>query len=406
MSHDPTNFRSENMIFNLLLDLDDTLLNSNIDVFLSAYFKKLAIYMADIVPPEQFTMALLRSTKIMYENTRPDQTLEQTFNNNFYPSLGVDQHVLAEKIEKFYDDVFPALSSLTTPRPEAIKLVEWAFSQGWNVSIATDPLFPRKAILHRLRWAGLAPEKYPFTLISDFQRFHFAKASVAYYPEFLAQMNWLDSPVLMVGDSMERDVLPSRAAGLPVFWLNMGEDGSRYDGPQGNFENLKNYLESRDLSSIKVNYSSPMAMIAFLQATPAVLHSIMFSSSSENLGVRPRDGEWSLREVLCHMRDVDQEVNIKRVESILSEENVFIHGQATDQWTVERHYQDQDGQTAFRDFVAVRVRLIEILSGLNSEDWDRRARHTFLGPTTLREMVEIMVDHDRLHLSQASALVW
>lgn len=405
MSPDPTNFRSENMIFNLLLDLDDTLLNSNIDAFLSAYFKKLAIYMADIVPPEQFTNALLRSTKIMYENTRPDQTLEQTFNNNFYPSLGVDQHVLAEKIEKFYDDVFPTLSSLTTPRPEAIKLVEWAFSQGWNVSIATDPLFPRKAILHRLRWAGLAPEKYPFTLISDFQRFHFAKASVAYYPEFLAQMNWLDSPVLMVGDSMERDVLPSRAAGLPVFWLNMGEDGSQYDGPQGNFKDLKIYLESRDLSSIKVNYSSPTAMIAFLQATPAILHSIMFSSSSENLGVRPRDGEWSLREVLCHMRDVDQEVNIKRVESILSEENVFIHGQATDQWTIERHYQDQDGQTAFRDFVAVRVKLIEILSALNFDDWDRRARHTFLGPTTLREMVEIMVDHDRLHLTQASALV-
>ena len=183
------------MTFSLLLDLDDTLLDTNIDAFLSAYFKKLAAHMAQRVPPEQFINALLRSTQIMYGSKRIDFTLEQVFSENFYPALGLPQAELAAAIDKFYDDVFPLLEPLTKPRPAAVALVEWAFAQGWNVAIATDPLFPRKAILHRLRWAGLAPEKYPFTLISDFQTFHFAKASLAYYPEFLARMGWTDAKV-------------------------------------------------------------------------------------------------------------------------------------------------------------------------------------------------------------------
>ena len=41
----------------------------------------------------------------------------------------------------------------------------------------------------------------------------------------------------------------------------------------------------------------------------------------------------------------------------------------------------------------------------NRGDWERRARHTFLGPTSLRELAEIMVDHDRLHMQQAAAAV-
>jgi len=393
------------MTFSLLLDLDDTLLDTNTDAFLSAYFKKLATHMADSVPPEQFTQALLRSTKTMYGNKRADQTLEQVFSENFYPTIGFEQAVLSDALEKFYDDVFPTLASLTTPRPEAISLVEWAFSKGWNVAIATDPLFPRKAILHRLRWAGLDPEKYPFTLISDFQNFHFAKTSVAYYPEFLARMNWMDGPVLMVGDSMERDVLPSQKAGLPVFWLKTKAQDSQNGIPQGSFVELRNYLEMTDLSTLIVDYGTPQALIAFLQATPAVLHTLLLSSPREQWIKPPQVGEWSLLEILCHLRDVDLDVNLTRIEAILSEDNAFITGQSTDQWADERQYNQQDPVSTFNNFVAARTKLVDILSGISQTDWDRRARHTFLGPTYLRELVEFMVDHDRLHIKQAAAAV-
>lgn len=393
------------MTFSLLLDLDDTLLNTNIDAFLPAYFKKLAMHMADTVQPEQFIKALLKSTQIMYGNKRTDRTLEQLFSDNFYPAIGFEQEALAGELEKFYDDVFPTLASLTTPRPEAINLVDWAFSKGWNVAIATDPLFPRKAILHRLRWAGLAPEKYPFSLISDFHSFHFAKATVAYYPEFLAQMNWMDEPVLMVGDSKDRDVLPSKKAGLPVFWLKANGQESQDGIPQGSFAELRNFLETTDFSTLKVDYSSPQALAVFLQATPAVIHTLLQTTQPGQWIEHPQAGEWSLLEIICHLRDVDQEVNLLRVEAILVQDNVFIAGQSTDQWADERLYYQQDTWLAFSNFASARAKLVNILVGLSQSDWDRRARHTFLGPTSLRELAEIMVDHDRLHIRQAIAAV-
>jgi FMN phosphatase YigB (HAD superfamily) len=393
------------MTFNLLLDLDDTLLDSNIDALIPVYFQKLARHMAHVVPPEKFIRELARGTQIMYASLRMDRTLEQVFGENFYPGLDLPQAELAAAIDQFYDDVFPTLEPLTKPRPEAIALVEWAFSQGWNVAIATDPLFPRKAILHRLRWAGLAPEKYPFILIPDFQTFHFAKASVAYFPEFLARMGWTDGPLLMVGDSLERDIIPAREAGIPSFWLSSDGQVPPKGIPHGTLADLRRYLESTDLSILKADYSSPAALLAFLQATPAVLHTLSLSLTPEQWTKRPQPGEWAFLEVLCHLRDVDAEVNLARVDTVLRDDNAFIPGQMTDQWAEERQYLCQDGQVALRDFLAARARLVDRLKSISSVDWERSARHTIFGPTQLRELVSFMVDHDRLHIQQAMAAV-
>ena len=391
------------MTFSLLLDLDDTLLDSNIDALIPVYFKKLAAHMADSVPPDKFIRELARGTQIMYASTRMDRTLEQVFSENFYPALDLPQADLAAAIDKFYDDVFPTLEPLTKPRPEAVALVEWAFSQGWNVAIATDPLFPRKAILHRLRWAGLAPEKYPFTLIPDFQTFHFAKASVAYFPEFLARMGWTEGPLLMVGDSLERDITPAKEAGIPAFWLAMDGQAPPDGVPHGKLADLRHYLDVTDLSALKVDYSLPTALLAFLQATPAVLHTLSLSLTPDKWIKRPQPGEWSFLEVLCHLRDVDVEVNLARVETVLREDNAFIAGQMTDQWADERQYIRQDGETALRDFFVARTRLVNRLRGISPTEWERSARHTIFGPTKLRELVSFIVDHDRLHIQQAMA---
>ena len=75
----------------------------------------------------------------------------------------------------------------------------------------------------------------------------------------------------------------------------------------------------------------------------------------------------------------------------------------TDQWAEERQYSKQDPGQALKDFVSARLKLVELLAGLGPSDWDRRANHTYLGPTSLRELVEFMVDHDRLHIEQAFA---
>ena len=142
--------------------------------------------------------------------------------------------------------------------------MDWAFAQGHRVAIATNPLFPLKAVQHRLRWAGLPPEKYPFALVTSYETFHFTKETVAYYPEVLAQLGWPEDPAVMVGDDIDREVKPTQAAGFPVFWVRKsGEVSAEPTGvPQGTLESFRGWLESTDPESLKISFQTPQALLA------------------------------------------------------------------------------------------------------------------------------------------------
>ncbi|MBA4379396.1 MAG: HAD family hydrolase, partial [Anaerolinea sp.] len=175
------------MPITLLLDLDDTLLETRTETFFPAYLQALSGALSHLAPPEAMLPALMSGTKRMLANLDPALTLRDVFDACFYPKVGMQREALQPAIDDFYDEVFPTLGSLTKVLPEAVRLVDWAFAQGHRVAIATNPLFPRTATEHRLRWAGLPPEKYPFALISSYESFHFAKESIAYFAELMGQ---------------------------------------------------------------------------------------------------------------------------------------------------------------------------------------------------------------------------
>jgi FMN phosphatase YigB (HAD superfamily) len=391
------------MTLRLLLDLDDTLLNSNIEALIPVYFQKLSGHLSGQFPPEKLLTELVRGTRTMYASADPLQTLEQVFSAIFYPPLGVTQESLSFQIDDFYDNVFPTLQPLTSPRPDALAFVAWAIARGFDVSVATDPLFPRKAILHRLRWADLAPEQTPFSLISDFETFHFAKVSESYFPEFLLRLGWDAEPALMVGDSLERDIFPAQKAGLPVFWLRTPEQITpEADSiPQGSFGDLRHWLETVDISTLVPSFANPEAMQIALQACLAVLHTLTIKTPTLQWTVRPAAGEWSLTEIFCHLRDVEREVNLPRFQAALKDENAFVTGQDTDPWAEQRKYIQQDGFLAFQDYAAARLELLSLLKTLTPAQWERKVRHTIFGPTTLRELAGFMLEHDQSHVRQA-----
>ena len=389
------------MPITLLLDLDDTLLNTNMDAFIPAYFQALSGALADQIAPEVMLPALMGGTKAMLVNQDPARTLREVFDAHFYPRLGLDRSVLQGRIDRFYDEVFPGLGSLTTPIPEAVRLVDWAFEQGQRIVIATNPVFPLKAIQHRLRWAGLPPEKYPFTLVTSYENMHFTKEMVAYYPEILAQLGWPDDPVVMVGDDIEREVKPTRAVGMPVFLVRKpGEGAAEPTGvPQGSLESFRGWLEKTDPETLKVSFESSPALLATLRSSPAALATLTASLPPEAWTQPPAPAEWCLTEIVCHLRDVERDVNLARIRRILAEENPFLAGEVTDEWVKERHCADQDGPQAMKDFTAARKGALRLLDSLDAE-WSRPARHAIFGPTTLQELTGFVAGHDRAHIQQ------
>jgi FMN phosphatase YigB (HAD superfamily) len=388
------------MFLTLLLDLDDTLLDTNLDAFTPAYFQALSQHVAKQTAPDVMIQALLAGVKLMNQSEDPTQTLEEIFNAGFYAKLGTSRHDLIQIIEDFYDRVFPQLEQHTHRRPDAVPFVEWALACGHRIAIATDPLFPRKATYHRLRWAGFEPER--FELVSTFEHFHFTKTHPAYYAEVLGRLGWPEGPVLMVGNDVTRDLEPAYRLGLKTFFVD-GEPTSSpgFEAGRGKLADLRPWLESVDLSTLEPSFTSREAVMAILASTPAVLRGMSSALTAENWKHEPTRNDWAMNEIVCHLRDMEREIHQMQLNLMLQKEGAFLPRPNSAVWANEREYLHVDGKSALVAFASARSETLKILKGLDESIWNRTARHAIFGPTNFLEVIGFMADHDRLHIQQS-----
>lgn len=120
---------------------------------------------------------------------------------------------------------------------------------------------------------------------------------------------------------------------------------------------------------------------------------------------RPASGEWSLTELVCHLRDVEREVHQWRFRAILAGEGAFLPGVAADEWAAERQYWQEDGHAALNAFLDARLETVALLTPLDETAWQRQGSHSFLGPTSLHELLNLVAKHDQSHWRQAQALL-
>jgi hypothetical protein len=120
---------------------------------------------------------------------------------------------------------------------------------------------------------------------------------------------------------------------------------------------------------------------------------------------RPSPDQWSLTMIMCHLRDVEQEVYHVRFRNLIAEENAFLPGASPDEWAEERNYAAQDGRLALQTFLSARRTTLEMLKGMAAEIWQRQGQHTFFGPTSMHELVYLSVRHDDLHWDQIGRLL-
>ncbi len=392
------------MTHTLLFDLDDTLLGNDMDQFLPVYLQALSVHMAQYTEPRQMIKTLMAASAQMLENLRPDRTLEEVFDAGFYPPLGLMKEQMRPVLNTFYAEEFPKLRKLSQSKPEAVKLVKAVLARGYRVAIATNPLFPETAIRQRLSWAGLSPEDFPFALIPSYHAFHFAKPNPTYFTELLAKLAWPEGPVVMVGDSLSNDITPARQAGLATFWITTPNASLSEAQPpptgHGTLFDFLPWLDAANPDSLLPDFSSPPAILATLRATPALFYSLCSDLTSESWTVRPAAGEWSAVEILCHLIDMDTEVNLPRFRKVVQETNPFVAGIETDAWAENRQYIRRDGPQSLRNFVNARLELLAFLETISPEEWQRPARHAVFGPTRLQEIANFAAGHDRLHIRQ------
>lgn len=120
---------------------------------------------------------------------------------------------------------------------------------------------------------------------------------------------------------------------------------------------------------------------------------------------QPSPEQWSLTEIICHLRDVEREVYRVRFETMIRQETPFIAGVSPDEWAEERLYAAQNGRQALIDFLAARQETLDLLESLPTELWEKQGQHAYFGPTSMHELVYLSVRHDDLHWEQIRGML-
>jgi len=226
---------------NLLIDLDDTLLVNNMDTFAPGYYALLSSTLAEFCPPDRLLPALMAGTRAMILNQDPSKTLEDAFDEIFYPQIGINKPDIAPHILGFYQNQFNSLQDLTKPIPEAKTFIDKAVEKGYQLIIATNPLFPRIAIDQRLKWAGFPVDDYPFRLVTSYEYFHFCKPNPKYYQEIMSMLSLNPVDCIMIGNDLEADIKPAIQAGINAFYI--AESTSTNEYQTGKLTDLIKLLE-------------------------------------------------------------------------------------------------------------------------------------------------------------------
>lgn len=208
------------MISAVLFDMDGTLLDIDIEDFLRAYFGVLGPVIAGVIGAEETStglQAVIAGTEAM-SALHPGVTNRDAFNSKFMELTGCDLSAPeADKaINRFYCDVFPTLRAGHGPREGARAAVEAAAGLGLRRALATNPIFPRQAIVERLSWAGFAPEE--FDLVTSYENMRACKPSHDYFLQVADSLGVDPRDCIMVGDDPLLD-LAAADVGMRTFYV-------------------------------------------------------------------------------------------------------------------------------------------------------------------------------------------
>ncbi len=118
-------------------------------------------------------------------------------------------------------------------------------------------------------------------------------------------------------------------------------------------------------------------------------------------------GGWNVIEILCHLRDY-QEIFFERIKRILDEDNPIFRLYDADArlaMVVENDYANQDLRDVLEDYCSTRRELINCLSPLQDEQWERVGRFAMGDEVDLAMPVVHVLLHDADHIEQIGRIL-
>jgi FMN phosphatase YigB (HAD superfamily) len=390
------------MIKVALLDLDDTLITSNIQTFFADYLTLLTAHSTHIAPPEAFVRHLLDAYTRTLAEYRPTETLYPRYLNHLSSLTGQTPDVLKAHFESFYVNQYMELQRHVQPRADTLRLLAWLHGHGIAVVVATNPAFPLLATGPRMAWGGITAGVVPVAMVTTLDHMHFGKPQAQYYAEILLRLDVEPCEAIMVGDEWDNDIVGAAAAGLHTYWVTAEGTGPPHaevhvDGV-GSYSTFVEQVWDGWLETLQCHELGCEELVYRLEAFPAALDAERRSHTRDILECCPGEREWSARDIICHLRDHEM-ADRDRLRQILREDNPFLSAN-TDPWENYGEYRSIPLEQALEEFVRVRADTVACLKEICGDAWQRPARDAIFGPTTFIEVVQFLGEHDRTHLRQ------
>lgn len=185
-------------------DLDGTLLPMDIDEFMGAYFAAIARFVAERgLDAERFMAGLKAGTRAMAVH-EDDRTNAEAYWDEFYRHVDAGAADWDALLAEFYDVDFARIGEGFAPDPAAARVLASLRAKGYPLALTTMPMFPLRAVEHRLAWAGADPAD--FARITSYENSKAVKPKQTYYAENLAALGVAGADVLMVGNNTLEDL--------------------------------------------------------------------------------------------------------------------------------------------------------------------------------------------------------
>ena len=228
----------------VLFDLDGTLLPMDIDQFTEAYCgalaKKLIPYGID---PKKMIAALWKGTGAMVQNDG-SVTNEERFWEVFEKELDIKKEDYIDILDDFYLNDFKMLEAMITKTKYAEECISILKEKGYRLVVATNPVFPRQATLHRIRFAGLSEED--FELYTTYEEAHYCKPNPKYFVELLKRIDAKPEDCIMIGNDVQEDG-SAVGAGIPCYIITdclLHREDSEIGLDHGTFEEFVELIKT------------------------------------------------------------------------------------------------------------------------------------------------------------------
>jgi DinB family protein len=165
--------------------------------------------------------------------------------------------------------------------------------------------------------------------------------------------------------------------------------------------------------------SSIEARLSRLRHTSGALERAITGKTDSELSRRPDAHSWAAKEIVCHLRDVEELFQIRfHTVVALDEPRILVLGASAKDlapWRIggpighpldparcaeERQYLRNDTHEALAALQRRRIEVLALLQSLSPAEWERGGIHLSQGRLTLAEWVDRLAAHDDNHVDQ------